>query len=133
MGKVACWLVAAILTIVGAALTIGGTVLALHGGSIYYLPTGIAVLVSALGLVRGRRYAARAFGVMLTWTILWGLWEVGLDDWALMPRLVGPAVVGLLLLVPPIHRAITASRWWVGGPALAALAARRRSSGCVRK
>jgi glucose dehydrogenase len=121
LGKLVCWLVAAILTIVGAVLVIGGTVLALHGGSIYYVPTGLAVLVSAFGLARHQRYAAWAFGAMLAWTIVWSLWEAGLDDWALMPRLVGPAIVGLLFLLPPIHRAIAASRWWVGGPALAAL------------
>jgi membrane-bound PQQ-dependent dehydrogenase (glucose/quinate/shikimate family) len=112
---------AAILAIVGASLTIGGVVLAAHGGSLYYGITGLAVLVSAYGLVRRAPYAAWVFGAMLVWTIVWSLWESGLNDWALMPRLVGPAVVGLLFLLPAVQRATGASRWWVGGPALAAL------------
>lgn len=115
------WLVAAILAVVGIVLAAGGTVLVLNGGSPYYVVTGIAVLVSAFGIVRRARYAAWLYGAMLLWTILWSLWEVGLEGWALMPRLVAPAITGFLFLLPPIRRATGGSRWWVAGPALAAL------------
>lgn len=115
------WVAAAILVIVGLTLAIGGGVLVANGGSAYYVVTGIAVILSGIGIVRRARYAAWLFGAMLVWTILWSLWEVGLDSWALMARLVGPAIVGLLFLLPPIHRAIGISRWWIGGPALIAL------------
>jgi membrane-bound PQQ-dependent dehydrogenase (glucose/quinate/shikimate family) len=121
VGKLVYGAVIAILGVVGAVLTAGGVVLAVNGGSLYYAVTGLAVLVSAVGLIRKVRYAAWVFGAMLVWTIVWSLWEAGLDDWALMPRLVAPAVVGLLFLLPPIRRAAGASRWWVAGPAVAAL------------
>jgi membrane-bound PQQ-dependent dehydrogenase (glucose/quinate/shikimate family) len=115
------WIVVVILGLVGLILTGGGVWLAAEDGSLYYALTGIAVLLSAIGLARRKRWAAWLYGAMLVWTILWSLWEVGLDDWALMPRLVGPAVVGLFFLLPAIRKATGASRWWVGGPALAIL------------
>ncbi len=122
MGRFFVWMFAAILVVVGATLSIGGAMLAQLGGSLYYVLAGLAVLVSAIGLLRRARYAAWAFGLMLAVTIVWSVWEAGLDDWALMPRLVGPAVVGLFFLLPAVRRAAGgASRWIVGAPALAAL------------
>lgn len=122
MGRLGVGLFAAILAIVGAVLLVGGVILAAAGGSLYYIVTGLMVLASAVGLIRGARYAAWLFGAMLVFTIVWSLWEVGLDDWALMPRLVGPAIVGLLFLLPAVKRAAgNAPRWWVAVPAIAAL------------
>lgn len=121
MQRAAVWLLAAVLGVVGVTLTVGGIILVADRGSPYYVVTGLAVLVSAVGLIRRAPYAVHAFAAMLVWTILWSLWETGLDDWGLMPRLVGPAVIGLLFLLPPVARSIPASRWWVGVPAIAAL------------
>lgn len=121
MGKLVCWLVAVVLGIIGLTLAWGGVVLAANGGSLYYLVTGLAVLLAAFGLLRRKSYAVWVFGAMLTWTIVWSLWEAGLDGWALMPRLVAPALAGLLFMLPPVRRATGASRWWVGAPALVAL------------
>ena len=113
---------AVILIVVGLTLATGGAVLAAAGGSLYYLPTGLAVTLSGIGLLRHRRFAAWAFGAMLVWTLAWSVWEVGLAAWPLMPRLVGPAVVGLVFLLPGVHRANGAtSRWIVGGPAVLCL------------
>ncbi len=119
-GNLTVWLVVAILFIVGLSLAAGGVALVALGGSVYYVVTGLAVIVSAIGLVRHARYASWAFGAMLAWTVVWSLWEAGLDSWALMPRLMAPALVGLLFLFPPIHRASGATGWLVGGPTLAA-------------
>jgi quinoprotein glucose dehydrogenase len=120
MARFTIWLVASILGIVGAALSIGGVTLVTRGGSAYYLVAGLALLVAAAGLMRRARYASWCYGAMLAWTLIWSLWEVGLDDWGLMPRLLAPAMIGLLFLLPVIHRATGASRWWVGVPTLAA-------------
>ncbi|MBU6267069.1 MAG: PQQ-binding-like beta-propeller repeat protein [Sphingomonadales bacterium] len=115
------WLFTGLLLLVGGTLAIGGVVLVKAGGSAYYLATGLAVIVSAIALVRRKPLAAAAYAAMLGWTLLWALWEAGFDSWALMPRLVGPAVVGLLFLLPSITRATGAPRKWVAVPALAAL------------
>jgi membrane-bound PQQ-dependent dehydrogenase (glucose/quinate/shikimate family) len=122
MGRIGVWLFAAVLAVVGVTLLIGGAILAAAGGSLYYVITGVLVLGSAFGLFRRLRYAAWLFGAMLAFTIVWSSWEAGFDSWALMPRLVGPAVVGLFFLLPGLKRAAGgASRWWVGAPAAAAL------------
>lgn len=118
MASFKLWLVAAVLAVVGASLIAGGAVLIASGGSFYYVVTGLAVLVAAIGVIRRARYAAYVYGAMLAWTLVWGLWEVGIEAWALMPRLVAPAVLGLVFLLPGISRAIGASRWWVGAPVL---------------
>ncbi|MFC0204648.1 outer membrane protein assembly factor BamB family protein [Novosphingobium soli] len=122
MERLGVWMLAAILGIVGAVLSIGGIALVLAGGSPYYVVTGLVVVASAVGLLRRKAYAAWLFGAMLAGTIVWSLWEAGLDGWALLPRLAAPAVVGLLFLPGPIRRATAASRWWVGAPTLLALA-----------
>lgn len=118
----ATWFFAAVLAVIGSTLTYGGVVLGAAGGSWYYLATGLAVLASAVGLVRRKGYGYWAFGAMLAWTIPWSLIESGLDSWALMPRLVAPAVVGLFLTLPSIRRTVGAHRAIVAGPSLAALA-----------
>jgi membrane-bound PQQ-dependent dehydrogenase (glucose/quinate/shikimate family) len=117
---VVVWLLIAVLGIIGLALVVGGVILVSKGGSPYYVLAGIAVLVSALGLVRQRAYAMVVYGALLIVTIVWGLWEVGLDGWALAPRLIAPAVLGLVFLLPAVSRASAlSSRWWVGGPIIA--------------
>src|ERR1041385_3295528 len=87
-----------LLLITGLGMGVPGLYLASLGGSFYYLIAGILVLVCAV-LVRERR----SFGIVLFWlvflgTALWSLWEVGLNGWALMPRLVFLCVAGLWLL-----------------------------------
>src|SRR5688572_15334199 len=96
------WLVAAILAIIGSVLIIGGATLVSHGGSFYYAVTGLAVVIAAIGVVRRARFAAIAYGAMLVWTIVWALWEAGFEAWALTPRLVAPALLGLVFLAPSV-------------------------------
>ena len=126
MGRIGVWIFAALLALVGAAMLVGGAILGAHGGSAYYAIAGLAVLVSAWGLLRRARIAAWAFGALLTGTIGWSLWEAGLDPWALAPRLIGPAIAGLFFLIPAIARAAggasRVSRLVVGAPAALALA-----------
>ncbi|WP_052223517.1 outer membrane protein assembly factor BamB family protein [Novosphingobium malaysiense] len=122
MARIGIAAFAAFLALVGATLAVGGGMLAAEGGSLYYLPAGLAVLVSAYGLLRRARYPAAVYGAMLAGTLVWSLWEAGLDPWALMPRLGGPALVGLLFLLPAVRRATGAPAWWTGLPAVLALA-----------
>jgi quinoprotein glucose dehydrogenase len=109
-----------ILAAVGLTLLAGGAILITVGGSFYYLAAGIAVIASAAALVKRSGGAVVIYAGFLTATLLWSLWEVGLDGWALAPRLLGPAVVGLLFLTPPIRRRSgAAGPWWITGPVLA--------------
>lgn len=108
------------MTLAGGALAAGGVVLIATGGSWYYLPTGLALIASAIGLGMGKRFALSLFGLLLAATLAWSLWEAGLNGWALVPRLVGPAVLGAILLLPMASSSANrASRWWVGLPVIA--------------
>ena len=97
---------AVFLLVVGLLLAAGGAKLVWLGGSPYYLLAGVTVILSAVWLWRGSPKAALAYAALLVLTWLWALHEVGLDGWQLMPRLVGPALVGLLFVLPPIGRCV---------------------------
>jgi len=89
-----------ILTIVGAALAIGGGKLLTLGGSWYYLPAGLAAVASGILVLRGNwRRGAEVYLLLMAITLVWSLIEAGLDGWALMPRLVSPFVLGLPFLI----------------------------------
>lgn len=91
---------ASILALIGAFLLIGGIQLAMLGGSLYYVVAGALVLTSAYFLFRRRKLGAQLYGLMLAGTILWSLWEVGLEPYGLASRIVAPAVLGVWLLMP---------------------------------
>lgn len=119
MERVAVWLLTIILAVVGLALLVGGAILMVDGGSLYYLAAGLAALASAVALVRRSAAAICVYSGLLIATLIWSLAEVGLDGWALAPRLLGPAILGLFFLIPPVKRRSGAvSAWWIGAPVL---------------
>jgi quinoprotein glucose dehydrogenase len=99
---------AAILCIIGLILVVGGLRLAQVGGSVYYLIAGLMVLVSGVFVWRLDRKGVWLYGLMLAGTLIWSIWEVGFtfDGWALAPRLIGPLVLGLAFLLPPVQRTL---------------------------
>ena len=122
MERFVIWALGVLLAVVGMILTIGGLILVLAGGSFYYVLAGLAVAAAAVALVRRSQYAVIIYAAFLLVTIAWSFYEVGFDGWALAPRLLGPAVVGLLFLA--IRRwapAVVPKRWWVAVPSLAAI------------
>lgn len=96
----------ALILPVGLLMLAGGIWLALLGGSLYYLLTGLAAVGCAVLLYRGRRAAVWLYAAMLAWTLAWSFWEVGLDFWGVAPRIAAPALVGLWLTLPPIWRSL---------------------------
>ncbi|MHA6640381.1 glucose dehydrogenase [Stutzerimonas frequens] len=97
---------ALIVALFGLALAAGGLWLITLGGSWYYLLAGAGMLASGVLL-----FLQRLSGVWLYWlvfigTVVWALWEVGLDPWALLPRVLALAVIALLSLafVPWLRR-----------------------------
>ena len=91
-----------LLCAVGMMMIVGGTTLLWFGGSAYYLLAGIGLVVAAFGYWSGRIEGAWALVATFTFTCAWALWEVGLEVWPLVPRIVAPAVLTLagLLLAP---------------------------------
>lgn len=90
-------------------LVVGLWLLAL-GGSAYYLPAGILLSLSGFFIIERRLMGLWIYWLTFVLTALWGLYEVGLDGWKLMPRLLLPAVLGLWCSMPFIVRPLTSSR-----------------------
>ncbi len=100
-----------VLLVTGLGMAVPGAWLALLGGSLYYLICGVALVVSAVLVGRGRSSGLYLFWLACAATLVWGAWESGPDAWALMPRLVYLAVLFLVLLPlarPPVRRGAVA-------------------------
>ena len=95
---------AAVLGVIGLAYLAPGVWLAVLGGTAYYALAGALVMASAVLLWRGRVAGVWAYAVLLAGTIVWALAESGLDGWALAPRLFGPALFGLFMVLPGFRR-----------------------------
>jgi len=92
------------LAMAGVLLLPGGLRLLFLGGSWWYATAGVALLTSAALLWRSSRWGAWLYGCLLLVTVGWSLWEVGLDGWALLPRL-GLLLLGGLWLITPLASA----------------------------
>jgi quinoprotein glucose dehydrogenase len=103
------WISAAIFFLIGAYLTVEGAVLVIWHGSAYYLIAGVLMVTSAVLLLLRLREGAWLYLFLLLGTLVWSLWEVGLDGWALMPRLGLLFVLGLILLLRPVRRSLRSS------------------------
>ena len=95
---------AVLLALVGLGMAIPGAKLLSLGGSAYYLVAGVVILAAAVLLFLRRRSGVYLYGLVLLATLAWGLFEVGLDGWGLMPRLVFLCVFGLWLALPLVWR-----------------------------
>ena len=91
-----------LVALVGAPLVVGGVWLIALGGSPYYLLAGLGLVASGALMARLRALGAWVYLAVFAATFLWALWEVGLNGWALVPRLVAPAVllIGVILSLP---------------------------------
>ena len=69
-------------------MAVPGFYLATLGGSLYYAVVGVLILASAWLILRRRSFGVTLFWLVFAATFIWSLWEVGLDGWALMPRLI---------------------------------------------
>jgi len=76
-----------VLALIGLALLVRGTTLISLGGSWYYAVTGLLLIVSGVLLVRKDMDAVRIFTAVFIASLVWALWEVGLEFWPLVPRL----------------------------------------------
>jgi quinoprotein glucose dehydrogenase len=89
----------AIFFLIGVVLAAGGFKLAMLGGSLYYIIIGLFLIASgvltAFGHVKGIYIYFLAFAI----TLVWSLFESGLDGWALIPRLVGPFILLVIALL----------------------------------
>ena len=92
-------LLGALLVLIGLVLGGGGAWLAVLGGSPYYVLAGLGLVVAGVLIARLKPTGAVVYFVTFALTLIWALWETGLDGWALVPRLVAPLVILLLVVL----------------------------------
>jgi quinoprotein glucose dehydrogenase len=112
-----------VVLLLGIALAGGGVWLIALGGSWYYALAGAGLVIAGALVARGRREGLWLYGLVLAATIVWAVWEVGLDGWRLMPRLFAPAVLGAWLCMPWVAGKLTTRQGAGGGRALPLLGA----------
>ncbi len=87
------------VAMLGGFFAVAGAVLLSLDGSPYYLIAGIAMAVSGALIGRGSPLGRWLFVAIWVGTLIWALWEVGLDGLQLVPRLVAPTVLLILVLL----------------------------------
>jgi len=96
--RLAAILLSIVLALFGIVLFGGGIWLIALGGSWYYGLAGAGLLATAYLVLRQRMAALQLYLVVWVLTVVWAFWEVGLNFWAQVPRLVAPTVVLVLIL-----------------------------------
>ena len=97
---------AILLALMGLTSIGGGLLLVALGGSWYFLAAGAALLVSAVRLDAAESSALGIFCGVLATTLVWSLFEVGLDWWSVAAPGDVLFIVGLLLWTPWIGRSL---------------------------
>ena len=91
----------------GLILAGGGIALIAVGGSWYYAIAGVGLVAAGILIAREHLAGVAVYGLVYLGTLVWALWESGLDGWALVPRLGAPtvALILILLAIPVLTRA----------------------------
>ncbi|AOA57798.1 glucose/quinate/shikimate family membrane-bound PQQ-dependent dehydrogenase [Acinetobacter larvae] len=104
-----------VMALLAVILILAGIWLIVLGGSFYYVIAGALLFASAILLKRGSILSYLLYTLLMLGTLVWALWEVGTDFWALTPRLDILGVLGLWLLIPAVTRDLKQptlpSRW----------------------
>ncbi|SBW09360.1 membrane hypothetical protein [uncultured Alphaproteobacteria bacterium] len=91
-----------LVALLGLGLAALGGRLQVLGGTPYYFAAGVGLLASGVLIALARRTGVWLYLMVLGGTVVRAIAEVGLDGWALIPRVVAPAVLGLWLCAPPV-------------------------------
>lgn len=107
--RIVLWLLGGLLALAGLGLALGGLKLVSLGGSWYYLIAGLGLVAAGILYVTRKPAAALVLAAVTLGTLIWALWEVGLNFWGLVPRLAPFLVMGLVAGV--IHPLLTGGRY----------------------
>lgn len=95
-----------LIVLIGLPLIWGGAQLAWLGGSWYYVLAGVGLAIAGYLVFRRRLTGLWLYALIYLATIVWALWETGLEFWPLVPRLVAPTVLAILFaLMAPLFPA----------------------------
>lgn len=95
---------AAVLVVLGLVVGAGGIWLIALGGSWYYLLAGVLTAVTGVLLWRRAPTALIAYAALVVGSLVWAVWEVGFDWWALAPRGGLIVALGAILLALVLFR-----------------------------
>ena len=104
--RLTLWSLGGLLVLIGLVLVIGGVWLAVLGGSLYYLLASFACLVSGFWIARGDRKGLWLYTALFVATVIWSLFEAGTSFWLLLPRVAGPLVLQVYMLMPWVRKAL---------------------------
>ncbi|MEI2264908.1 membrane-bound PQQ-dependent dehydrogenase, glucose/quinate/shikimate family [Erwinia sp. CGal63] len=123
-GRLWLMLIGIVTGLAGIYFIGGGGWLAWLGGSWYFIIAGILLLVSGVLLTRQRLAGALFYGITLVFSLVWSLWEVGLQFWPLFSRLFAPAAGAVLIAftVPLLTPHRSTRRWSVAVGGVIAIA-----------
>lgn len=104
------WVLGALMALIGLAIGIGGAYLATLGGSWYFLLMGIAMLISAVLILKKNTAGLVLYALAFICSIFWAISDAGMDFWPLFSRLFTFAVLAFLAAIAwPILRAVNAT------------------------
>lgn len=86
----------AVLVLLGLFLAAGGVKLVLLHGSCFYLFAGLAMLATGAAAIARRAATLWIALALFVASLVWGLCEVGLDFWQLVPRVLTFLVIALV-------------------------------------
>ncbi|UJD92074.1 membrane-bound PQQ-dependent dehydrogenase, glucose/quinate/shikimate family (plasmid) [Rahnella aquatilis] len=102
------WLLSALMLVIGLILGIGGAYLATLGGSIYFLLMGLALIVSAVLIFKGKPSGAWLYALAFVLSVIWAVRDAGFTFWPLFSRLFTFGVLAFLVaLIYPLLKART--------------------------
>lgn len=95
-----------VLFLVAVPLIVGGLQLLFLGGSFYYILAGAALVYSARRVWEGNPQGSLVYGYLLFFTVAWSFMESGTNLWALAPRILPWAVLGIPFLTPWVRSSL---------------------------
>ncbi len=103
-------IVAAAIALPGLVLLALGVLLAIQGGSLLYLTMGALLSGASVGLFLRRVWSLHLLALTFAVTWIWALAEVGLDGWALVPRVDLISILLPLCCIRPIQSRLCRNR-----------------------
>lgn len=94
--RILSWVFIILLAVFGLAFGYGGIKLIMLGGSFYFLIMGIALLVSAVLVFQKKRSGIVLYAVSFIASIIWALFDAGLEFWPLFSRLFSFGALALI-------------------------------------
>ncbi|MBO0140070.1 glucose/quinate/shikimate family membrane-bound PQQ-dependent dehydrogenase [Agrobacterium sp. Ap1] len=99
IAKTWLFVLGAVLALAGLFFAVAGGKLVMLGGSWYFLLAGIAIVIAGALVILRKPAGALLFGLVTIATVVWAIWDAGLDFWPLISRLlafgVGATVIAL--------------------------------------